>query len=220
MATPDPDRYIAAQNGAVRLALRDLERFWDRMDHSDPFRVRQSMEGYWRLLIARYGEVAATLAVDRFEEITSLPGVMVRAVDPDRADARMRWAMGPSFGGNPAGSLALLGGLVDELVKQAGRSSFFRSVARHGLRVARVPVGMTCAWCLMLGSRGFDYTSKQSALRANHGDCDCYLAVEGEDTGDYDPDALYERYLLGREKADSGKPKEILSAMREIEDIH
>lgn len=222
MATPDPDRYVRAQNGAVRLAVRDLHAFWARLDHSDPVGSREALEAFWPTLIGRYGEVAATLAADRFEEITGLDAVMVRPVDAERANGRMRWAMGQAFDGNPSASLALLVGLVDELVKQPGRSSLVASAAEHGLAFARVPVGKTCAFCLMLASRGFAYESRASAgeRRKFHGDCDCRVAVEGESTPGYDADALYERYLLGREKAGSGRPKEILSAMREIEDIH
>ena len=44
--------------------------------------------------------------------------------------------------------------------------------------------------------------------------------MEGEDTPGYDPAALYDRYDLARTKADSGKPKEILAAWREIEGGH
>lgn len=39
----------------------------------------------------------------------------------------------------------------------------------------RVPVGDTCAYCVMLASRGFDYASAKSAARASHAGCDCVV---------------------------------------------
>lgn len=47
----------------------------------------------------------------------------------------------------------------------------------RGKRVgfARVPVGDTCAYCVMLASRGFDYISEKTAARASHDGCDCVV---------------------------------------------
>ena len=39
----------------------------------------------------------------------------------------------------------------------------------------RVPEGDTCAYCVMLASRGFDYISAKSAARASHDGCDCVV---------------------------------------------
>ena len=220
--TTATDRYVTAQNAAVRLAVRDLRTFWGRLDHSDPLASRVALERFWPVLLARYGEITATLAVDRFEDLTGLPGVMVRPVDADRANARMGWAMGPAFKGDPDASYALLAGLVDELVKQPGRSSLIASASEHGLSYARVPVGETCAFCLMLASRGFVYSTRAAAgdMRKYHGGCDCRVAVESEPTPGYDPDDLYDRYLTARRDAGSGDPKKVLAAMRENESIH
>ncbi len=91
------EAYVRAQNGAVTLAVRELRAFWDRLDLSDPVAARQSLERFWPVLLEKYGEVSVTMAADRFEDVTGLPAVPVRAVDPERANARMRWALGPLF---------------------------------------------------------------------------------------------------------------------------
>lgn len=39
----------------------------------------------------------------------------------------------------------------------------------------RVPVGDTCAYCVMLASRGFDYLTEKSAASASHDGCDCVV---------------------------------------------
>lgn len=97
MATLDSDLYMRAQNGVVRLAVRDLRAFWARLDLSDPLKAREALEEFWPALLEKYGEVSATMAADRFEDVTGLDAVMVRAVDPERANARLRWALGPLF---------------------------------------------------------------------------------------------------------------------------
>lgn len=40
---------------------------------------------------------------------------------------------------------------------------------------ARVPVGDTCAYCVMLASRGFEYVSAKTAARAGHSGCNCVV---------------------------------------------
>ena len=76
---------------------------------------------------------------------------------------------------------------------------------------ARVPTGLeTCAFCFMLASRGFAYTSEQKAGEGSHGyhdNCDCVLVpgFEGKDGNPrvkidgYDPEAMYRNWLACEE---------------------
>ena len=198
------EAYVKAQNGAVRLAVRDLRRYWASLDLSDGVGVRVALEAYWPRLLATYGEITATLAADRFEELVGLPATMVRPVDAERANARMRWAIGPLFG-IEGDAIARMLQLTDELVKQPGRSTTIRSATENRIRFARVPTGAeTCNWCLMLGGRGAVYRSARNAgqMSSFHPDCDCRVEpVRSDDdlnrlrdTG-YDPDALFAQYL-------------------------
>lgn len=74
-------------------------------------------------------------------------------------------------------------------------------------RFARVPTGAeTCAFCMMLASRGFVYRSRKSAGADGghyHAHCNCRIVPEfGAESGveGYDPDEWYQRWL------DSKKP--------------
>ena len=201
------DQYVKAQNGAVKLAIRDLRLMWTRLKLRDGVAVRKTMEDIWPELLSRYGEVTATLAADRFESLMGLPATMVRSVDPGRANARMRWAIDPLFTGE-GDALARMVGLTDELVKQPGRSTMIRSATSQKVRFARVPTGSdTCTWCLMLASRGAVYVSAATARRSGlvagkfHAECNC--TVEPVKTDDdlarlgadgYDPAALFTRW--------------------------
>lgn len=79
------------------------------------------------------------------------------------------------------------------------------------VRFARVPVGPTCGFCVMLASRGFVYKSMEDAGFAGllafnrfHDHCDCrvYAETDGLSIEDYDPDAYYDRYRLCRSAVD------------------
>lgn len=64
---------------------------------------------------------------------------------------------------------------------------------------ARVPTGAeTCTFCLMLASRGFVYSSAQTAGSDGHyhPNCDCRIVpgFDGMYVEGYDPDALYEEW--------------------------
>jgi hypothetical protein len=75
---------------------------------------------------------------------------------------------------------------IQNSIRQTGYDNLWRDY-RRGIckgKWARVPVGDTCAWCLMLASQGAWYLSKQSALGSNgghyHDNCNC-IAVYHSD---------------------------------------
>ena len=223
----DVEALRRALNGLSVRAKADLARLWPQLPTGDIVALRTALEVVWPELIASYGELSAAVAADVFEswaeEIGLRPKVeIVRPVDPPRANARMRWAIGLA---DPMGSLRVI---LDELVKQPARSTIQRSAGASGGLWARVPTGAeTCAFCRMLASRGAVYESKASAStskgRKFHGDCDCtpvLVASPDDYPAGYNPDALYESYQAARSAADSGSPSKILAQMRSQDDIH
>lgn len=122
-------------------------------------------------------------------------------------------------------AIAHVNGGLEAAVNAAGQMAGGGMVGRHRTRTlhlvdadparprwARVPVGRTtCAFCLLLASRGFEYTSASAAGAEVkfHAGCDCAvvpswgktpLAVEG-----YDPDKLYELYEAAQ-RGRTGEP--------------
>lgn len=91
---------------------------------------------------------------------------------------------------------------LDYEIKRAAGDCTFYNGSRDRARpyYARVPSGSeTCAFCLMLASRGFVYRSAKSAgeLDHYHAHCDCrVVAGWGSDpqVGGYDPSAIYDRW--------------------------
>lgn len=110
---------------------------------------------------------------------------------------------------------AQLAARLDYEIKRAAGDCTFYNGSRDRARpyYARVPSGSeTCAFCLMLASRGFVYRSEKSAgaLDHYHPHCDCRVVAgwgDNPQVGGYDPDAIYRRWgdvvdAEAREKAE------------------
>lgn len=161
------DLVVRALNRLSLSARSDFLSVWSRLDPTDWAATRRVLEDFWPDLIGHYGDMATALAADQVALDGTTPQ-SVRGVDPARANARMRWAIGVP---DQLGSMLVI---LDELVKQPYRSTVQRSAGAAGTGWARVPSGAeTCEWCLMLSSRGFVYESANAAGegRKYHGEC-------------------------------------------------
>lgn len=188
-----------------------------------PGTLNDPLVAAWVALVERYGDEAADIGADMFDEWATELGLRPRielapGVNETRASARFRWAMVQP---NALGSASVL---LDELVKQPFRSTVQDSARRSGGAWARVPAGAdTCSWCRMLAGRGAVYRSEDLARygmrgKKYHGDCDCVpTLVRGpEDYPEgYDPAGMAEQYDQARKDAGSGDVRAIAAAMRE-----
>lgn len=115
---------------------------------------------------------------------------------------------------------------VDYEMKHAAGNTMFANGARDPKRpkYARVPTGAeTCGFCIMLASRGFDYTSKEAAgsLGHYHASCDCRIVASWDnlEVENYDPDAYYSLWKKSNQLENAGMPVKqraaILAAMRD-----
>lgn len=210
----DVEEFRRALNSLSGRAWSDFAPLWERIKYRDFAEIRRVLADVWPDMVAEYGEMSATMAADLFEDwVPGATASMVRPVDEALAMSRVRWAIGTA---QAAGNLNTL---LDELVKQPARSTMARSAQANDVRWARVPTGAeTCAFCLMLASRGFVYGSAETAgeMRKFHGHCDC-VAVAGDSPEGYDPDALYEVYASAHRPGQS--TKETLSRMRASGDV-
>lgn len=229
-------------NNAVALARRQLEVFLGGLDLRDVQAAQAAIVEFMPALVDQYGSVAAGAAADWYEELreasTARGGFRARVepVNLERVNGAARWAV---YGGSSqewfmtgelivsldAAKLASrLTGLTDRLVKQAARDTVASNVSRdRGATYSRVPTGAhTCAFCLMLASRGPVYGSKESAGgdgNKYHHECDCVPTPSwgGNDLPKgYDPDALYEVYRRGVESAESDSMKSVLASIRQL----
>ncbi len=226
------ERFRLANAELSRLVRAELEDFFRSLNLARPEAVRDALLEFLPILTAQYGDVAATLAADWYEESRAASGAAGRfraltapSVPTEAVEAKVRYLAGHLWTPEPA---AILGGLLtaaDKYVKQPGRDTTAYNAKREKVRWARVPSGKkTCAFCLMLAGRDVLYLTEKSAKydksgEKYHGDCDCAptrIASIRDYPEGFDPDGMYEMYKEARKRSGSGDIKDIAESFRRL----
>lgn len=171
---------------------------------------------YANALVIKYGEGTATLACQMYDAIAELQKAAVHAAIP--AEVATVGEVAKSINGSlkqsPTGQL--LDTVVSRLVKQTGADTTLKNAIRDNAQFAWIPSGDTCAFCIALSSRGWQYASKNSLKNGHaehiHSHCDCQYAIRFNNNVDvegYDPDKYLEMY-----NSYGGKPQDRINAMR------
>lgn len=127
-------------------------------------------------------------------------------------DEQIRYLAQLVVEGNTEAFIAECGEYINYLVWKSAFDNSWKNAARYGVRFARVPSGnKTCAFCMMLASRGFVYRSEESAgggFFSYHKKCDCEIISNVEGSGlkidGYDLDQLRGVYYEARKNAEKG----------------
>ena len=154
---------------------------------------------YAYALSQHYGQAIGALSCQMYEATASAQGVIVPTAEvanlPDYGE------VAKAVKGTKKQSPNNIPGTLARLVKQVGADTTLKNAERDGAQFAWVPHGDTCAFCIALASRGWQYKSKK-AMRNGHAEhihahCDCEYAVrfDGKSTvAGYDPDKYLEEY--------------------------
>lgn len=227
----DVERLSGASARIVTLARRDLAAAFGSLNLANPEAVRDALLEIVPALVREYGDVAATVSAEWYEEVRA--GQVGGSYFAQTADtfpdgqmaATVRREAGHLWSDNQAKALAALSGSLQRFVLYSSRETVARNVQRDPARprYGRVPRGArTCAFCSLLASRGFVYHSERTAGQFDdwHDDCRCAVVMEWDAEGHhiegYDPDALYDKYMAARDATGSGDPNTILAAMRRM----
>lgn len=207
------DQLTQAQAALVSMAERELRQAFGALDLSDPYAARDAMLEVYPAVVRRYGDLAASVAVEWFEDVYAMPAQMADPLPTIQSTETVRYTAGHLFSENPSAFLSPVLVKLDRLVKQPGRDTLASSAQKNGLRYVRVPKGAkTCAFCLTMASRAAsniqgvgDYTystryaaGAQGTGNEYHGKCDCAVMPLRDDESlprGYDPNALYDMYL-------------------------
>lgn len=239
-------------------AKRELTEWVEGQDVSDARRFRDALAEFLFYLARRWGDMAAAEAADWFEDLRAdavesgavsasrFSALLADAVTEEQAARAAAYAVAPLFGAEPdvAAMTARAAQPVGRWVKSAGARTVIANAAadRSGPRIVRVPRGDdTCAFCIMLASRGFldpGYLDELSAEKVVdpdrprftglddpsdfHDDCDCEaVAVWGDDPPDgWDGAGYAAMYESAADKAGSrSDTTAILAKMRELHDL-
>lgn len=163
----------------------------------------------------RYGEAAAALACQMYDETAAAQGVILPAAVP--ADTATYSEVAKAVRGTLNNMQSTVPSTVGRLVKQAGADTTLQNAKRDGAEWAWVPMGDTCAFCLTLASRGWQGQSKKAMKGGHaehiHANCDCEYAVRFDGSSGvsgYDPGKYLRRY----EEAEGRTPEEKINSLR------
>lgn len=211
------DEYRKGVSRLVEMANADVSRVYNAfLPMKEPELMRDAMLDAVQAAASKYGDMAAALASDLFEELSEaeagrmFEAQMAESYDAAALEQSVRYASRHLFGGEWAKFADYLQGVVDKAVKQPARDTIMDSAARTRdgrTRYARVPIGPTCPFCIMLASQGFVYSSEATAgeFRDFHPHCDCQVVPSWEKSPrveGYDPEGMYDRYLQCRSTVD------------------
>ncbi len=177
------DAYAAAVDSQADEAARRMRASLSTLDFSGGYEERkaardEAMESF-KELVSVYGDAAATLAADFYEELAESAG-------EQSVESSVRYAARNLFGQQASAAAfadamdAALRRYVKKMANDTVSRNAVRDGARHGVKFARVPTGAeTCAFCIMLASRGFVYASEKTAGEFDHfhDNCDCKVVA-------------------------------------------
>src|SRR5690625_1238529 len=129
MVTPaDAQQLRQAQRGVQRLVERDLRAFWGTLDLSRPEAARDALVEFVPELTRTYGDAAATVAADWYDDQRAMAGATGRhraqpasPAGAARVQQRVRYGAGHLFTRNPEQTLVFLDSAVQGYVAQPGR---------------------------------------------------------------------------------------------------
>lgn len=199
-----------ANNGISDLVERDLLGFLGALDMGRPEAVRAALFEYVPVLVSEYGNVAAAVAADWFDEFRAFEGVagtfrapLAAGIPVEQVTSRLGYATrasGPLFAGDSETLTNFLAMMTNEYVLQPGRDTVMQAAHKDNAAYARVPEPGACKFCLMLASRGFVYSQATAGgTKKFHGKCRCNSIPVWDETRarvelGYDPTALYDQY--------------------------
>ena len=167
------NKFVAALSKINEEAAKKMGLYIQRVGYGDT----QALIDYAYALSTKYGEASAALAAQWYDAIAALMNHVVPPAVPaptatydDVAGAVISVVEGSQ---NPE----TLEAVVGRLVKQAGEDTTLQNAARDRALVAWIPHGDTCAFCIALASRGWEFASRKlmenGHARHIHSNCDC-----------------------------------------------
>lgn len=173
-----------AQDNVRTLVVRDLRAMFGSMDLSRPDAAAAALLEFVPALVLEYGDMAASLAADWYDEVRATEGIagrfrasMMPSPYQDAAEPTARRAAGALFTSSPGDALTALESAVGKYALGAGRSTLTTSSDRDPQASGwqRVVRSGGCDFCKMLAGRG-DVYKKATVHFAAHGHCNCAAA--------------------------------------------
>lgn len=229
------------QQAIAAAAVAAVAAWWQAQELANVGAVAGELADVLVGIVETYDAASASEAAERYDLWRAEAGasgafeaVPAEGVGPEHIRESVGYALLPLGGDepNPQKALDRVTTATQRFVRQAGRDTIADNAERDPRgHWVRVPTGdETCAFCLILASRGATparYSTRESALyrrngRKYHNDCDCTAVPvwsEADYPEGYDPEELYSRYARARDEVTApGHPidlREVTATMRE-----
>lgn len=175
----DPAWLREAHAGVAALADADLVSLWGGLDLSSPRAARNALLEHVPAITTEYGEAAAVVAADWYDEVrsaervrASFRAIMAEAFPAEFVRKRVKFGAAHLFTPHPAAMLPFLRDVTQEYVLQPGRDTILRSVAadEEASGWERVARPDACGFCRMLSGR---FGKTDWVNYPAHGSCNC-----------------------------------------------
>lgn len=160
---------------------------------------RKALIDYANSLIMHYGEASGSMACELYDSVARASGVNIPSAEP--APIPKYGEVAKAVNGAMKISEKVIPSVVARMTKQVGADTTLHNAERDGAQFAWIPSGDTCAFCITLASRGWQYISKKTLKNGHaehiHANCDCQYTVrfDSETTVEgYDPEKYLEMY--------------------------
>lgn len=177
-------------------------------------RIEETIQ-YAYALATKYGEAAATAACEMYDAAVAYSGRKFPSAEPAETATYDETARAIQGAGKTSGKL--ISPTVARLVKQAAADTTLKNAARDGAEFAWIPRGDTCAFCIMLASRGWQKISKRTLRNGHaehiHSNCNCEYAVRFDSKSTVEGYAQ-EEYLAIYNDADGDTWQDKVNSMR------
>ena len=176
---------------------------------------RKRLIDYAYALATKYGEGAAAAAAEMYDAVAMASKANVPPAEPAKTATygEVAKAVNGTLKENPD----IVPSAVGRLVKTAGVDTTINNAIRDRAYYAWIPRGDTCAFCIMLASRGWQPASMSAVEDGHakhiHANCDCTYMVRFGDNlivEGYDP----KEYLGMYNNADGTRWQDKLNSMR------
>lgn len=196
------------------ISRRELFNLWQELTSLPPDMLRDALMDLLPGMGDEYGNAAASLAADWYDDLreaAGVPGVFVATPsDPPSAErwqSLVRWGVSPLYQETPdyRGALQLIDGGFQRTVSDRHRLTVVDSTKRDpqakGWR--RVGVGRSCGFCRMLIDRGAVYSGDGVTFRSHDG-CNCGAAPSWDESAVTVSDEPY-RQSQNRPRSDAAR---------------
>lgn len=214
LSASDWGKYVEKLSRINAEAGKQMQAFIDRNGTDDT----SALVRYAYALATKYGEASGSLACEMYDAIAEKSGKRVEAAE--MAETATYQETARAVQGTMINRRNSVPQTVERLVKQTSADTMLKNALRDGAKFAWIPHGDTCAFCIAIASRGWQYMSK-SALKNGHAEhihanCDCEYVISFDanpKVEGYDPKQYQEIY----DNADGGNAKAKINAIRRMQ---